>query len=195
MSIFGKLKKAESTRRVIGAERLTDSGVKTYNHGYIAYFVLNPVNLAVLSRANVQAKINALMNLIKGAETVELTCLNSREDFEGNKLALKARLDAEHNAEVRRLLEKDLLFLDQIQIQTASAREFLLALRFDKEDEIAPNISRAEKLLKEQGFRARLTSRNDLKRIYAVYFAQNMTQVVLDEYDGERWALASPNSE
>jgi hypothetical protein len=193
MSVVDKLKNSDSTRRIVGAERLTEAGVKTYEHGYIAYFTLSPVNLAVLSRGNIQAKINSLMNLIKGLESVELACLNSREDFQSNKNALKARLDAEPSAAVRRLLEKDLLFLDRIQVQTASAREFLLALRFGDEDEIAPSVSRVGKLLKEQGFRARVATKDDLKRVYAVYFAQNMTQVVLDEYDGERWANGENN--
>jgi hypothetical protein len=176
---------------MIGAEGLTDLGVKTYGRGYVVYFILQPVNLAVLSRGNIEVKIRALMNVVKGAEAMELACLNSREDFEGNKASLKARLDAEPNDAVRRLLEKDLLFLDRIQIQTASAREFLLALRFTDEDEIPPSVSRTEKLLKEQGFHARLAAKDDLKRLYAVYFAQNMTQVVLDEYDGERWSVSN----
>lgn len=118
---------------------------------------------------------------------IEFGCLNSREDFEGNKSSLKARLDSERNVAIWQLLEKELLFLDRIQIQTASAREFLVTLRFMNTDDIMPTVSRVKKLLNEQGFFARLAEKDDLKRIFAVYCVQNMTQVVLDDYDGERW--------
>ena len=180
-------KKAHSTRRLIDAKNLTEHSIQSYTRGEIVYFIVKPINIAVLSRVNIQIKVNGLVNLLKGLEETEILCLNSRESFESNKAALKARLDVEMNDAVRRLIEKDLLFLDQIQIQTASAREFLIGLRFIKEDDILPVISRVEKLLKEQGFHARLAVKDDLKRILAVYFAQNMTQVVLDDYDGERW--------
>lgn len=190
MSLYDNLsgKKSRSTLRLIDARALTENSIQTYGHGSIIYFILKPVNIAVLSQSAIQLKVNALMNLIKGIEQMELVCLNSRESFEGNKSFLTARLEAELNPAVRRLLEKDLLFLDQIQVQTASAREFSLALRFQKEDDILPSISRIEKLLKEQGFFARLAVKDDLKRILSVYFAQNMTQAVFDDYDGQRWA-------
>jgi len=176
-----------STRRLIDAKSLTAHSVQTYSHGEIVYFIIKPINVAVLSQSAIQVKVNGLMNLLKGVESVEILCMDSRESFESNKAVLKARLETEMNDAVRRLLEKDLLFLDQIQIQTASAREFLIGLRFIKEDDILPSISRVEKLLKEQGFFARLAVKEDLKRIFAVYFTQNMTQVVFDDYDGERW--------
>ena len=189
MSVFDNLKgkQSKSTRRLTGAKDLTGHSVKTYDHGELVYFILKPVNIAVLSQSAIQIKVNALMNLIKGLEEMELICLGSRESFEANKAFLKGRLEVERNPAVRRLLEKDLLFLDQIQIQTASAREFLLVMRFTKEDDVLPSISRIEKLLKEQGVFARLAVKDDLKRILSVYFAQNMTQVVFDDYNGQRW--------
>ena len=175
------------TRRLLDAKNLTDYSIQTYGHGEIVYFIVKPINVAVLSQSAINAKVNSLMNLLKGIDEMEILCLNSRESFESNKAALKERLLTEMNESVRRLLEKDLLFLDQIQIQTASAREFLIGLRFTKEADILPSISRIEKLLKEQGFFARLAIKDDLKRIFAVYFTQNMTQVISDDYDGERW--------
>ena len=175
---------------MIGAEHITQNSIRSNNGEHLVYFLVEPVNLAVLSRTSISAKVNAMMNTLKALESVELLCLGSREDFDANKRVLKARLAVERNEAVRRLLEKDLLFLDQIQIQTASAREFAFALRFGNEDEILPSVSRLEKLLKEQGFRARLAGRDDLKRLFAVYFAQTMTQLVLDDYDGQRWVEA-----
>ncbi len=190
MSLFDSIRKEKksSAQRLIGTEHITQNSIRTAGGRHIVYFLVQPVNLAVLSRSSIQAKVDAMMNTLKALPEVEMLCLGSREDFEGNKLSLKNRLEVEENEAVRRLLEKDLLFLDGIQIQTASAREFAFALRFAHEEDIPPAVSRTEKLLKEQGFRARLAGRDDLKRLYAVYFAQNMTQLVLDDYDGERWA-------
>lgn len=189
MSLYDKLFPDKSTtRRLIDAKGLTDSGVQTYDHGGIVYFIVAPVNLAVLSRGATQAKVTDLMNLLKETPALELVCLNSRENFEGNKLALRERLAAEGNPAVRRLLEKDMAFLDRIQIQTASAREFLVALRFQKDEDRPPAVSRMERLLREHGFFTRAAGKDDLKRIVAVYFAQNMTQIIFDDYDGEHWA-------
>jgi len=148
-------RKNSSAQQFIEAEHITQNSIQTASGEHLVYFLVEPTNLAVLSRTSISAKINAMMNTLKALDSVELLCLGSREDFDANKLALKGRLAVEHNEAVRRLLEKDLLFLDQIQIQTASAREFAFALRFGNEDEILPSVSRLEKLLKEQGFRAR----------------------------------------
>ena len=189
MSILDRLrkKKKSSAQTLIGAEHIAERSIRTRDGQHIVYFLVEPVNLAVLSRSVIHQRITELMNTLKALETAELLCLGSREDFDENKRALKARLAVEDCEPVRRLLEKDLAFLDRIQIQTASAREFAIALRFTDEDEIAPQISRTEKLLKEQKFRARVATRDDLKRLFAVYFAQNLTQLVTDDYDGERW--------
>ena len=123
---------AGATRRLIGAKGLGANSLQSYENGEVVYFVISPVNLAVLSRSAITALVTNLLNLIKGAAVLEMACLNSREDFEGNKAFLTERLAVEDNPAVRSLLEKDLLFFNQVQTQTASAREFLMALRFQK---------------------------------------------------------------
>ena len=84
-----------------------------------------------------------------------------------------------------------LVHLDRVQIQTASAREFLFILRFrnynPETNEVQTGISRMTKLLKDAGFSYRQASKEDIKRLYAVYFVQNITQVYFDDYDGERF--------
>lgn len=49
---------------------------------------------------------------------------NKRENFEDNKRFLRSRMEQEQNPVVRKLLEKNLSFLDRIQVQMATAREF-----------------------------------------------------------------------
>lgn len=127
-------------------------------------------------------------------ESVEIACINSRETFEDNKNYLKDRLAKENNSKVREIIEKDAAFLDRIQVQTASAREFLIIIRFREKElddnEIKAGISRIDKLLKDQGFMAKRVDKDDIKRIFAVYFVQNLTQVYFEDYDGERYVMA-----
>ena len=97
----------------------------------------------------------------------------------------------EKSQAVRELLERDMKHLDEVQVQTASAREFLFLLRFrdynPEADDVRMGISRMEKLLKDEGFSARLATKEDIKRLYAVYFVQNITQVYFDDYDGAQF--------
>jgi len=196
MSVFDLLKsnKKQATRQLINAKSIDETGVETYKKEYLVYFLIKPLNIAVLSETNIRSRVLSLMNILKEVEAAEIACINSRETFEENKLYLKQRIAEENNPHVRELLQKDEAFLDRIQIQTASAREFLIMLRFRDRDvdtsEVRISISRIEKMLKEQGFMAKLASKEDIKRIFAVYFVQNLTQVYFDDYNGERWVKA-----
>lgn len=188
---FCKKKNKKSTRQEMGARAIDELGVETYKREYLVYFLIKPSNIAVLSESNVRAKVLALMSLYKGIDSLEIACINSRENFENNKIYMKKRLAEEKNQNVRDLLNKDLTFLDRIQIQTASAREFLVILRFRENEidtsEVGSGISRLEKLLKDQGFNAKRATKEDIKRIFAVYYVQNLTQIYFDDYDGEHW--------
>lgn len=188
---FCKKKNKKSTRQEMGARTIDELGVETYKREYLVYFLIKPSNIAVLSESNVRAKVLALMSLYKGIDSLEIACINSRENFENNKIYMKKRLAEEKNQNVRDLLNKDLTFLDRIQIQTASAREFLVILRFRENEidtsEVGSGISRLEKLLKDQGFNAKRATKEDIKRIFAVYYVQNLTQIYFDDYDGEHW--------
>ena len=90
---------------------------------------------------------------------------------------------------MKKLLEKDLLHLDKIQIQTATARSFALMIRIKEENqsEIFPLLRRIEKLLKLQGFDVERAGKEQLKELLAVYFEQNVTTDKFEDIDGERW--------
>lgn len=180
-----------STRQLIGAKAITDYSLITYGEGEMVYFMVQPSNLSVLSETNVGARIYALMTVLKGVAEIEMLCLNSRESFEDNKQFLHTRMEREQNPMVRKLLEKDLAYLDRIQVQMATAREFLILIRLkgEKESEVFPYLSRIEKSLKEQGFSVKRAGREDIKRILAVYYEQNVTTERFEEFDGERWII------
>ena len=184
-------KQKASTRKLIGTKEITDYSLKTYGHGEIVYFMVKPSNISVLSEASIGARIYALMTVLKGIAEIEMLCLNSRENFEDNKRFLRERIELEQNLVVRKLIEKDLAFLDQIQVQMATAREFLILIRLrdEKEKEVFPYLSRIEKSLKEQGFSVKRADREDIKRVLAVYFEQNVTTEKFENFDGERWII------
>lgn len=180
-----------STRQLIGAKAVTDYSLVTYGHGELVYFLVKPSNISVLSQASVGARIYALMTVLKGIAEIEILCLNSRENFEDNKRFLRERMEREDNLVVRGLLEKDLVFLDRVQVQMATAREFLIVIRLrdEKESEVFPYLSRIEKSLKDQGFSVKRADRGDIKRLLAVYFEQNVTTERFEDFDGERWII------
>ncbi|EGI5429535.1 hypothetical protein F9653_12920 [Listeria monocytogenes] len=184
-------KRKASTRQLIGTKTITDYSLQTYGQGELVYFIIKPSNISVLSEASISARIYALMTVLKGIAEIEMLCLNSRENFEDNKRFLRERMEQEQNPVVRKLLEKDLIFLDQIQVQMATAREFLILIRLknEKEKEVFPYLSRIEKSLKEQGFTVKRAEHEDIKRILAVYFEQNVTTERFEDFDGERWVI------
>ena len=180
-----------STRQLIGAKAITDYSLITYGEGELVYLMVQPSNISVLSEKNVGARIYALMTVLKGVAEIEMLCLNSRESFEDNKQFLRTRMEREQNPMVRKLLEKDLTHLDRIQVQMATAREFLILIRLkgEKESEVFPYLSRIEKSLKEQGFSVKRAGTEDIKRILAVYYEQNVTTERFEDFDGERWII------
>ena len=184
-------KKTDSTRKLINVKGITDYSLQTYENGDLVLFIVKPSNISVLSENSVSARIYALMTVLKGMAEIEMCCLNSRENFEENKRYIRSKIESEKNYVVRQLLEKDLSFLDQIQVQMATAREFLIIVRLinQKESEVFLYLNRIEKTLREQGFSIKRADKNDIKRILAVYFEQNITQESFENFDGERWVI------
>ena len=180
-----------SARQLMNTRRITEYSLETYDGDELVYFVIRPTNLSVLSESSVGARVYALMNVLKGVAEIEMLCLNSRESFEDNKQFLRIRMEREQNPMVRKLLEKDQTHLDRIQVQMATAREFLILIRLkgEKETEVFPYLSRIEKSLKEQGFSVKRAGREDIKRILAVYYEQNVTTERFEDFDGERWII------
>ncbi len=182
--------KRQATRQLIGVEGISEYSLKTAS-SEVVFFSVKPSNISVLSEENLAAKIYSLMTVLKGLTEIEILCVNSRESFESNKNNLRRISEKEENPAVRKLLEQDAVFLDHIQAQTATAREFLLIVRIRnlKEKEIFSYLNRIEKTLRENGFSARRYGGEDIKTLLGVYFEQNVTTEKFDNFDGERWML------
>jgi len=184
-------KQKQFTRQLINTKAVTDHSLLTYRGDELVYFIIRPTNISVLSEASISARIYALMTVLKGMAELEFLCLNSRENFEDNKRFLKSRIEQENNPAVRRLLEHDLTHLDRIQVQMATAREFLVVIRLkgEKENEVFPYLNRIEKTLREQSFSIKRADKEDIRRLLAVYFEQNVTTEKFEDFDGERWII------
>lgn len=180
-----------STRQLMNTRRITEYSLETYDGDELVYFMIRPTNLSVLSESSVGARVYALMNVLKGVAEIEMLCLNSRENFEENKGFLRRRAEEERNPVIRQLLERDQIFLDRIQVQMATAREFLILIRLRNQrgKDVFSYLDRIEKSLKEQGFDSRRADEEDIKRILAVYYEQNVTSEKFEDFDGERWII------
>jgi len=179
-----------STRQLMGIAEITSHSLVT-GYGELVFFMIKPTNISVLSDISIGARIYALMNVLKGIAEIEMLCLNSRENFEDVKTHLRSRMDAEQNPAIRKLLTQDMTGLDRMQVQMATAREFLIIIRLrgEKEADVQPYLSRIEKSLKDQGFTARKAADVDIKRLLGVYYEQNVTTEKYEDYDGERWVI------
>lgn len=103
-----------------------------------------------------------------------------------NKLSLARKAEKETNLKVQLLLRKDMKFLDDIQLQMSTAREFMFAHRVQNaNDQSFATLNRLGKQINDQGFDCRRATKDDIKRILSRYFG-HMTEDAIDDVDGER---------
>lgn len=184
-------KRLLSTRQLMGIDQFTENGLKV-GRSELVFFLIQPDNLSVLSAEGIRGKIVALTDLLRGVESVRLLALDSRESFQNNKDWYRQRMEREANPALRELLRQDAAHLDSIQTTTASAREFALVFELDrqKEENARSQVIRLEKSIRDKGFHVRQASQQDLMRLLAVYYQQDVTTDIFDGTDGERWADA-----
>ena len=182
-----ELRQRQTSRQLMGIRQLTDHGAKTAG-GELVFFMIKPDNLSVLSGEGIRSRVKNLTDLLCGTQEVRLLALDSRESFQRNKDWYRQRLETEELPAIRELLRQDAAHLDEIQAATASAREFALVCRLDSkaaEDRELPR--RLEKQIQDHGFHVRLAGEQDVKRILAVYYQQDVVTEHFDQVDGERW--------
>ena len=179
-------KKKNSVQSLIGFERFTRFGVKT-DKAEIAFFSVEPTNISVLSGANIDTKIRYLMTLLSTVPDLEIIALDSCECFDSNKNHLRKRLEKEQNEAVRKLLQADYDFLDEIQVEMSSARQFMFTVRFrrEKDEQIFSTLNRVDKAISEHGFTARRMSKPEIKRMLALYFGTSISGEGIPDIEGE----------
>ena len=175
-------KSKNSVQGLIGLERFTKYGVKT-DKAEIAFFSVEPTNISVLSAANIDVKIHHLMMLLSTIPDLEILALDSCECFDSNKTYVKKRLQTEQNEAVRKLLQADYDFLDEIQVEMSTARQFMF--RREKDEQIFSTLNRVDKAISEHGFAARRMSKPEIKRMLALYFGTSISGDDIPDIEGE----------
>ena len=183
-----KKKKGRSVQELIGIKTFTKYGLLT-NRGELLFYLVTPTNISVLSRTNIEIKIRHLMMVLSAVPDIEINCTDSSECFDDNKAYLHGRLDEEKNSKVRKLIKKDIEFLDQIQMEMATARQFLFIARCknQKPEQVFNNANRIEKVISEQGFEVHRMKKAEIKRFLALYFEASMNGEQMPDVDGEQY--------
>ena len=121
-----KIKNRRSVQELLGLRGFTRYGLST-TQGELLLFQVAPTNISVLSQANIAIKIRHLMMVLSALPDLEITCTDTSECFDGNKAYLSVRLEDEPNAKVRRLIQKDIAALDELQYKNEASRHWRAA--------------------------------------------------------------------
>ena len=179
--------KEQSTRDILGIKRFSKVGLETENYGELAYLAVRPTNISVLSRSSISTKIHHLTDLLSAQPDIEIICTDAKESFEENKLNLSELAESEKNRKVRNLISRDIFFLDEIQIEMSTSREFLFVIRFGDEsaEQSLVGLNRIEKMINEQGFECSRLGREDIKRILSRYLGFMTADRQIEDNDGD----------
>lgn len=183
-----KKKKGQSVQDMMGIRTFTKYGLRT-DKGDLLFYMVSPTNISVLSYANIEIKIRHLMMVLSSLPDIEITCTDSSECFDDNKAYLHSRLENEQNPKVRKLIRQDIGFLDNVQVEMATARQFLFTARVKgkKQKQVFEQANRVEKIISEQGFEVRRMRKEEIKRFLAIYFEASMNGEQMPDGDGEQF--------
>ena len=191
-----KKKKGQSVQDMMGIQTFTKYGLMT-DKGELLFYLVSPTNISVLSYVNIQIKIRHLMMVLSAIPDIEITCTDSSECFDDNKAYLQSRLEAEQNSRIRKLIQKDIDFLDNVQLEMATARQFLFVARLkgNKDKQVFDTANRIEKTISEQGFEVRRMRKAEIKRFLAIYFEASMNGEQMPDGDGEQYYEVNEDDE
>ena len=191
-----KKRKGQSVQDLIGIKTFTKYGLET-TKGELLFYQVAPTNISVLSYANVEIKIRHLMMVLSSIPDIEIVCTDSSECFDDNKAFLHDRSDAESNPKVRKIIKKDIEFLDQIQMEMATARQFLFIARCKKmkPSQVFRTANSIEQTITEQGFETHRLKKDEIKRFLALYFDASMNGEHMPDVDGEQYFEVTDNDE
>ena len=191
-----KKKKGQSVQDMMGIQTFTKYGLLT-DKGELLFYLVSPTNISVLSYVNIEIKIRHLMMVLSAIPDIEITCTDSTECFDDNKAYLQGRLEAEQNSRIRKLIQKDIDFLDNVQLEMATARQFLFTARLksSKDKQVFDTANRIEKTISEQGFEVRRMRKAEIKRFLAIYFEASMNGEQMPDGDGEQYYEVNEDDE
>ena len=183
-----KKKKGRSVQQLLGVKNFTKNGLRIGKDD-LYFYAINPTNISVLSEANIEGKIRHMMMLLSAIPDIEISITDSSECFDDNKLYLRDRLEDERNPNICKLIKKDIDFLDSVQTDISTARQFMLVVRFKggKITDIKASSADIERKLREEGFDFRHLKKEDLKRMLAIYFDASLYGEQMPDADGAQF--------
>lgn len=178
-------RKGRSVQDLLGIKTFTKLGLQV-GKDELVFFSVQPINISVLSHENIEIKICHLMMVLSAVPDVEISCTDSCECFDGNKAYINERIEEEQNDKIKKLLRKDYEFLDEIQSDTATARQFVFVVRCKgtKYEQNRTVANRVEKIISEQGFDIDRLDKSQIKRFLAIYFGASKNGENIPDYDG-----------
>ncbi|SCY63775.1 hypothetical protein [Ruminococcus sp. YE282] len=188
--------KGKSVQDLLSIKTFTNHGLKVGKEELL-FFNVQPTNISVLSHTNIEIKIRHLLMVLSAVPDIEISCSDSSECFDNNKSYLKNRIEYEKNSKVRNILVKDIDFLDSIQAEISTARQFMFIARCksSKSEQVLQKANRIEKIISDQGFEVSRMSKNDIKRFLAIYFDASMNGDLIPDYDGEQYVTEVSDEE
>ena len=158
-SINKKKRKGQSVQDLLGIKAFTKHGLKVGKNTFV-FFSVVPTNISVLSYENIE--------------------------IDTNKSYLLKRIDKEPHKGVRELLKKDFEFLDNLNVEGSTARQFLFIVRCKNasDDQVLTIANRVEKIVSEQNFDIKRLKKDDIKRFLAIYYDASLNGENIPDYDG-----------
>ena len=177
-----------SVQTLLGIKAFTDYGLQT-NKGELLFFLVTPSNISVLSASAVEVKVRQLMLTLSSIPDLEIVCMDSSECFDENKAYLLRRREEEYNPRIKKLLGKDLAFLSKIQLEMATARQFMFVARCRNMNpmQVFNYANTVQKTISEQGFDAHRLQKGEIKRLLALYFDVSMRGEYMPDVDGAQF--------
>ena len=177
-----------SVQTLLGIKAFTDYGLQT-NKGELLFFLVTPSNISVLSASAVEVKVRQLMLTLSSIPDLEIVCMDSSECFDENKAYLLRRREEEYNPRIKKLLGKDLAFLSKIQLEMATARQFMFVARCRNMNpmQVFNYANTLQKTISEQGFDAHRLQKDEIKRLLALYFDVSLRGECMPDVDGAQF--------
>ena len=129
------------------------------------------------------------MMVLSALPDIRILCMDAAERFDDNLRYLKERGKEHPDPKVLRLLKKDMQFLDRMQIEMATSRQFLFVKKMKEENDAAEfaEANRIEKIIAEQGFEVRRLRKTEIKRLLAIYFDASLNGQAMPDFDGMQY--------
>lgn len=153
------------------------------------YLMVQPVNISVLGRSEVLARIRYLQNVLENIPKMQFLCISSTQSYESNKRYYRQLAENARNRVLYNLCIQEMNYLDEINIVMNTSREFAVLLigRADRMDDARHNTMQAVQLLREQHFNVRIADKEALKRLLAVHYVGDVYSEAIPEWDGQQY--------